>query len=73
MNSFIKGFVSIIGVILMIPVAIVIVALLCVTLIGGYIGAVITTWKWLGIAMCIIIGAIVVKWTVETVLGFFRR
>lgn len=73
MNSLIKGLLSIIGIIMFIPVMVVIVALLCVSLIGGYIGVVVTTYKWIGIVLVVLVGLVIAKWLVKTILGFLGR
>lgn len=67
MNSFIKGLFALIGGVLLIPVGVVVVGLLIVTLIGGYIGALVTLWEW----MWIVIGGValifVVNWIIKII------
>lgn len=69
MNTFFKGLLGFIGVLLLIPIAIVAAILIIITLVGGYIEVVLTLvdWAWIviGLIALLILARIVcgiVKW-----------
>lgn len=73
MDAIIKFLAAILGIVLLLPIAIALVGLIVITLIGGYVGMVITMWDWVLIILILPIALWGIKKLVNFILDIIER